>query len=82
MSLSEILAEASAQAMAAMPPEAVATLRKAIADLEASGVGNDALKAGDILPDAVLTNPSGAEVRIRDLLAKGPLIVKIGRAHV
>jgi peroxiredoxin len=79
MSLSEILAEASAQAMAAMPPDAVATLRKAIADLEASGVGNDALRAGDMLPDAVLTNPAGADVRIRDLLARGPLIVTFYR---
>lgn len=79
MSLSEILAEASAQAIAAMPPEAVATLRKVINDLEASGAGDDALKAGDMLPDAVLTNPAGADVRIRDLLARGPLIVSFYR---
>ena len=79
MLLSEILAEAAAQAATMMPPEAMATMAKAAADLEAAGVGNTALKAGDVLPAAVLTSATGAEVRIADLLAKGPLIINFYR---
>jgi len=79
MLLSEILAEAAAQAATMMPPEAMATMAKAAADLEAAGVGNTALKAGDVLPAAVLTSATGAEVKIADLLAKGPLIINFYR---
>lgn len=54
-------------------------MRRAAAELEARGIGNDALKAGDTLPAAVLTSATGQDVNIADLLAKGPLIINFYR---
>lgn len=79
MPLKEILAETAAASATNMPKEAIATMQKAAADLEAQGVGNDALKAGDSLPDAALTGANGEDVSISSLLADGPLIINFYR---
>lgn len=79
MSLKEILAETAAKAGDKFPPEIMAIMKKASADLEAQGVGNEALKAGDALPDATLTDATGQSVSLSSLLAKGPLILNFYR---
>lgn len=79
MSLSDLLAETRAGSIKRMPPEAIATIQKVNEQLEAEGIDQNALKAGDMLPDATLTNQNGDQVSISDLLAKGPLVLNFYR---
>jgi peroxiredoxin len=61
------------------PPEVVARMRKATADLIASGQAERALKAGDDAPDFALPDPDGTLVHAGDYLARGPLVVTFYR---
>lgn len=61
------------------PPEAVAVMRKATADLIASGQADRALKAGARAPDFELPDAHGALTRSADLLRRGPLVVTFYR---
>jgi len=79
MSLADLLAETRAGSVKKMPPEAIATIQKVNAQLEAEGIGNEALKAGDMLPDATLTNQNGEQVAISALLSNGPLVLNFYR---
>jgi peroxiredoxin len=54
-------------------------MRRATAELIASGQAGRALKAGDKAPDFVLNDPDGKPVSSRDLLATGPLVVSFYR---
>lgn len=54
-------------------------LRRATAALFASGAASRALKAGDIAPSFVLSDPEGNPVRSEDLLLAGPLVVQFFR---
>jgi hypothetical protein len=54
-------------------------MRRATAELIASGQAQRALKAGDKAPDFVLNDPDGKPVSSRDLLAKGPLVLSFYR---
>ena len=79
MSLQQILADVAAQGVKRMPPEAIATMRKATAEFAAAGIGKSALGVGDTLPDATMTDATGHPVTLSDLLAKGPLILNFYR---
>lgn len=79
MSLTETLKEFVAQSAGRIPPEAIATMEKATAEFAAEGIGKSALKVGDQLPDATLSDASGAQVTLSNLLAKGPLILNFYR---
>ena len=79
MSLAQELTELIAELTLHTPPEPVAMMRRLIVDLEAAGVGKDALKAGDALPDATLTNAVGQPVNIAALLKNGPMIINFYR---
>jgi peroxiredoxin len=61
------------------PPEAVAALHKATAELIASGQAERALKAGDHAPVFTLPDADGIAVRSADLLARGPLVLTFYR---
>jgi peroxiredoxin len=61
------------------PPQAVAAMHKATADLIASGQAERALKAGDRAPEFALPDAHGGTVRSADLLKKGPLVVTFYR---
>ena len=61
------------------PPEVVAVMHKATADLIASGQADRALKAGWRAPKFALPDAHGVEVRSTDLLAKGPLVLTFYR---
>ena len=79
MSLQSLLEETRAGASTRIPEEALAIMRAADEELTAQGVGNDALKVGDTLPDAELTSATGETVRMSELAAKGPLVITFYR---
>ena len=79
MSLTETLQEFIAQSAGRIPPEAIAVMEKATADYMAAGIGKDALGVGDTLPDATLTDATGKDVTLSNLLTKGPLILNFYR---
>ena len=61
------------------PPEAVAVMHKATADLIASGQAERALSVGDRAPAFTLPDANGAAVSSTDLLSSGPLVVTFYR---
>lgn len=61
------------------PPEVLALMHKATAELIASGLASRALKAGDRAPVFTLVDSDGKLVSSADLLRKGPLVVTFYR---
>jgi peroxiredoxin len=61
------------------PPQAVAVMHKATADLIASGLADRALKAGARAPEFALPDAHGQTTRSADLLARGPLVATFYR---
>jgi peroxiredoxin len=61
------------------PADVVAVMRKATADLIASGQADRALKSGARAPDFALPDADGQIVRSSDLLARGPLVLTFYR---
>lgn len=61
------------------PPEVIAGIHKATAELIASGAGQQALKAGDQAPVFALPDADGRPTSSRDLLLRGPLVVTFYR---
>jgi peroxiredoxin len=59
--------------------ERLDTMARATAELIESGQAQRAKKAGDTAPDFTLRDPDGNPVALRDLLAKGPLVVSFYR---
>lgn len=63
------------------PHEALETMHRATAELEASGLVNKALKVGDRAPQFGLFNQDHVQVNSADLLRQGPLVVSFFRGH-
>lgn len=61
------------------PPEVHAIMKRATAELVASGQAERALKVGDKAPVFTLEDPDGNPVSSAELLAKGPLVVSFYR---
>jgi peroxiredoxin len=61
------------------PPEAVAIMHRATAELIASGQAERALKVGDRAPAFKLADPDGKVWSSAEALAKGPLVVTFYR---
>lgn len=62
-----------------VPYAVIEVMRRATAELIASGAAEKALKAGDRAPVFTLDDPEGNPVSSADLLAKGPLVVSFYR---
>lgn len=62
-----------------VPYSVIETMRRATAELIASGAAERALKAGDKLPAFNLSDPEGKAVSSSDLLARGPLVISFYR---
>ncbi len=56
-------------------PEVIQSQEKALAELQASGITDQALKVGDKAPDFTLGDPDGKQVRLSDLLKEGPVVL-------
>jgi peroxiredoxin len=62
-----------------VPPSVIETMRRATAELIATGAAQKALKAGDALPEFTLSDPEGKAMSSVDLLAHGPLVISFYR---
>jgi hypothetical protein len=81
VSLKEELKALQARLEAGRPPEVVAAMHQAVADLRASDIAPKVLKAGDRAPEFALPNAAGVPVESRRLLAAGPLVVTFYRGR-
>lgn len=62
-----------------VPYSVIETMHRATAELIASGVAQHALKAGDKVPDFMLSDPEDNTVSSDDFLSKGPLVISFYR---
>jgi len=79
MSLKEELDAFRSEFMAKVSPEIREAMVQADMELAASGIARNALKAGDRAPDFRLPDARGGYVRLKALLAKGPVVVSFYR---
>jgi hypothetical protein len=63
------------------PRQAIETMHRATAELEASGLADMALKVGDRAPEFSLLNQDHVQVGSAELLRQGPVIVTFFRGH-
>jgi hypothetical protein len=63
------------------PRQAIETMHRATAELEASGLADKALKVGDRAPEFNLFNQDHEQVNSAELLRQGPAIVTFFRGH-
>jgi hypothetical protein len=81
MSLKDELRSLRERAEAKRPPEIMATMRRAVDELRASGAPARVLKVGDAAPPFALPNADERIVDSKALLARGPLIVTFYRGR-
>lgn len=79
MSLKAELDAFRADFMAQAPAEIREAMSRADMELAASGILDRGLKAGDKVPDFRLPEARGGFVRLKDLLAKGPVVLSFYR---
>ncbi len=79
MTLASDLSAFRAEFMGNAPAEIVAMMKRADLALAASGTIESALHAGQTAPGFDLPDAEGAQVRLADLLAKGPVVVSFYR---
>ena len=80
-SLKEELQALRARLEAGRPPEAVATMHRAVAELRASDAASRVLKVGDRAPEFALLDSACTVVESRRLLGAGPLVVTFYRGR-
>jgi len=81
MSLKDDLKSLRERAEAKRAPEIVATMRRAVDELRASGAAGRVLKVGDAMPQFALPNADERIVDSTALLARGPLVVTFYRGR-
>ncbi len=81
MSLNQQLEELTTKLRALVPPERLATIEKAVADLRGGRGAESALKAGSRAPDFELHDGDGMLWRSEDLLRSGRLVAVFYRGR-
>jgi peroxiredoxin len=79
MSLKAELDAFRSEFMAHVPPEVRDAMVRADMEVAASGIAQRALRAGDHAPDFRLPDARGGHVRLKDLLAAGPVVLSFYR---
>ena len=79
MSLQQQLDEFKAAFIEKLPAEVLNTMTESTRRLISSGIEQQALKDGDQLPDATLTNQVGKSVSIAQLHTESPLVISFYR---
>ena len=81
MTLQEKLDTMREASKARIPPEARAIMQRSVDDLRASGITNRIARAGEPAPDFTLPNVSGRPVGLKELLARGPVVLSFYRGR-
>ena len=81
MTLEARLATIREAAKTRIPPEARAVMERAVADLRASGAMQRVARVGQPAPDFTLPDATGGQVRLRDPLARGPVVLSFYRGR-
>ena len=63
------------------PREAIGTMHRATAELQATGIENRSLRIGDRAPEFSLFNQDRVQVNSAELLRQGPVVVSFFRGH-
>ena len=79
MSLQNDLDELYKKFSQKVPPDVLNTMLGVTRRLVESGIAEKSLKVGDRAPDFNLTNATGEEVRLEELLEKGPVVLNFYR---
>ena len=70
-----------ADATRKLHPSNAAIVDRLVARLKEHDAGKDAPKPGDVMPPFVLSDENGRLVNLKDLLARGPVVVTFHRGH-
>jgi len=75
MGLQDKLDEYKKSFLEKAPPEAVEVIQRATKDLKNSGILDKVLKVGESAPKFSLPDENGNLVKLKDLLARGPVVI-------
>lgn len=75
MTLQEKLSAMKKESIATRPPEVVAILLQEAENLVQAGIADNAIKAGEALPDFTLPDDKNNLISSKELTAKGPLAI-------
>lgn len=81
MSLTRDLIDLRHQLRAKQPDNIKAVMDKATVDLANSGIGDRALKVGEIAPNFTLPNAVGKDIELQSLLNAGPAVIAFYRGQ-
>jgi hypothetical protein len=81
MSLTDTLDGLRAASQTRIPPETLALMHRAVEDVRASGILDRVLQVGRQAPEFTLPNTEGRQVRLGELLARGPVILSFFRGR-
>ena len=81
MALQEKLDAMREMARTRIPTEARAVMEKSVADLRASGIMSRVAKVGQAAPDFTLPNAAGEAVGLKELVARGPVVLSFYRGR-
>jgi hypothetical protein len=81
VTLAERLDSIREGAKARIPAEARAVMERSTEDLRASGIMDRVAKVGQPAPDFTLPNTDGKMVALRELVARGPVVLSFYRGR-
>ncbi|NER84847.1 MAG: AhpC/TSA family protein, partial [Leptolyngbya sp. SIO1D8] len=79
MNLAQAIADYQTQASAKRPAAISAAMQQATEELEKSGIVNQALTVGDVIPQIELPNAVGDLISVPLLLGQGPVVISFYR---
>ncbi|MGB3614682.1 MAG: peroxiredoxin-like family protein [Elainellaceae cyanobacterium] len=81
MTLQQQLADKKAEFSAVAPQETQAIMAEANETLASSGITNQTLSTGDVVPTFSLPNATGTSINIQTLLSQGPVVIAFYRGQ-
>jgi hypothetical protein len=81
MALQEKLDAMREMSKTRIPSEARAVMERSIDDLRASGIMRRVARVGQTAPDFTLPNADGRPVGLKELLARGPVVLSFYRGR-
>jgi hypothetical protein len=81
MALQEKLDAMREMAKSRLPAEALAVVERSTADLRASGIMDRVARVGQPAPEFTLPDATGQPVSLKDLVARGPVVLSFYRGR-